>query len=227
VADQTPKRRAGSSGARTSADRVASILAAAEQTAEQVRLEAEEKLKARVAEGDRAAQYRIDAAEEEASELVAEARAEADRVLREARELDEQVRTTATSEALSIIAKAQQNADDTLAAAAEAASRNRTDAERYSREMITDARSTAEAVKTEGTELVGNLRQLGDSLRSNAERLLRDVQSLHSQMISRIEAVEAARRAHGLPTTRPERTRRRASSEDDEVPDVPEFIPRR
>jgi hypothetical protein len=81
---------------------------------------------------------------------------------------------------------------------------------------------------------------MGDSLRANAERLLRDVQALHGQMISRIEVVEASRQAAAVDRSAAERPApapsgrarsrkargREAGGDDDDI-DVPEFIPRR
>jgi len=40
-------------------------------------------------------------------------------------------------------------------------------------------------------EVVSNLRQISDALRANAERLLHDVQSIHSRMLSQLQEVEA------------------------------------
>ncbi len=225
--DPLPGRPAPSRIHGSAADRVGSILAAAEATAEQLRRDTEERMRERIAEADRAARYRVDAADQEVAELLAQAREEAERLTRESRQRDEAARAGATSEALEIIGRAQVSADETLAEAAEAAARNRAEAERRSRELLSDARATAEAVRSEGIELVGNLRQMGDSLRANAERLLRDVQSLHSQMISRIEVVEASRQtslAEGPPIDAPTQA---TAPDGGEVPDVPEFIPRR
>ena len=71
---------------------------------------------------------------------------------------------------------------------------------------------------------------MGDSLRSNAERILRDVQGVHSQMVTRLDRVEPR---GSEPASEPRRTRGGESrtalehSEPDDLPDVPEFIPRR
>jgi hypothetical protein len=109
---------------------------------------------------------------------------------------------------------------------------------------MSEARLTADEVRKEGLELVANLRQMGDSLRANAERFIRDVQSVHSQMLSRIERAEgeghvagsgsaAAARDAGAGRRRRadgawESARNRFETPDgDEIPDVPEFIPRR
>ena len=213
-------------------DRVGSILAAAEETAERIRAETETRARERIAEGKRAADYRVTAAEEEAAEILEAARADAERVVREASERDELARTTATSEALMIVARAQESADATLA---EQPSRRRPAAARrprsYTRELIWEARQAAQEVRSEGMELVANMRQMGDSLRANAERILRDVQGVHSQLVAKIERVERATRARDSPASRAGRTRslsrgarRRATAT---VPDVPEFIPRR
>jgi len=198
----------------STADRVASIITAAEDAADQIRDEAEQRLHERIAEAERAANNRVTAAEEEATEIL------------------EQARTTATSEALSVVGKASEEADAMMSEATAFAQRTRSEAEHYTRELLGEARTTAEAVRDEGLELVTNLRQMGDSLRANAERLLRDVQSVHSQMVARIERAEGNGRISQLPArSDPGRPTGRRYYDDDDVqadlPDVPEFIPRR
>jgi HD-GYP domain-containing protein (c-di-GMP phosphodiesterase class II) len=205
----------------SAADRVASIVSAAEGAAEHIRVEAEDRVRDRIAEGERAAEYRMQAAEEEAAEILASARAEAERVVREARERHEEAKTTATSDALAIIADAQRSADLTLESAAQTVARHRQETETYTRELLGEARLTAEEVRTEGLEVVANLRQMGDSLRANAERLLRDVQAVHSQMVARIDRVQA--RVESAPSD----SRRSGADGDGELPEVPEFVLRR
>lgn len=122
---------------------VAGILAAAEQSAEQIRRDAEGRMRERIAEGDRAAKHRIDAAEAEALEILANAQIEADKITQAARD-----------EARGIVAEASGSA----------------------REVLRD-----------GTELSGNLRELSESLRSNAELLLRDVRLAHAEMTARLD----------------------------------------
>ncbi len=74
---------------------------------------------------------------------------------------------------------------------------------------------------------------MGDALRANAERILRDVQSVHSQMVARIERVQADAPRASPPPRRSNGGRRSARAEfgpgssSDEIPDVPEFIPPR
>ena len=197
----------------SAADRVDAIISAAEATADEVLRDADARMRARIAEGERAAQYRIVAAEDEAQDLVATAQSESARLERESRERDEAAKTAATSEALAIIARAQEDADAALAAATATAARLRGEADRESRARLSQARAAADAANAEGLELAENLRAMSESLRTNADRLLRDVRSLHGQMISRIEVVETAQSAGDEPWS--------------DAPKVPEFIPRR
>jgi hypothetical protein len=84
-------------------------------------------------------------------------------------------------------------------------------------------------------ELVAHLRQMGDSLRANAERILRDVQGIHSQMVAKLDRIERSTRLSS-PTSEGDagavvRPRSRVPSRDEidggDIGDVPEFIPRR
>jgi cell division septum initiation protein DivIVA len=123
----------------------------------------------------------------------------------------------ATTQALEIVGRAQANAEEAT-----------NEAHEKVRRLLGDARSTATEVQNEGMELVENLRQMGDSLRANSTRLLRDVQQVHKQMVARIEAaggdvgglgpIRASRAGEGEP-------RERVQVLDGEL-DVPEFIPR-
>jgi vacuolar-type H+-ATPase subunit H len=222
-------------------DQVAAILAAAEQTAEQLRAEAEARLKSRIAEADRAAENRVSAAEEEAAEIVrvahdeatqvardtvARAQAEADRIRMEAGE----AREKATSEALEIVARAQENADQTLSEATEAALKTRSEADGKARELMRETRDVSGTVRGDGVELADHVKQLGDSLRRNAERLLNDVQAVHSTYLSQIDKVDPARsQLRSLPSSSGGRSgERRPRGRDDsgDELDVPEFIPR-
>ncbi|PZS09836.1 MAG: hypothetical protein DLM64_09840 [Solirubrobacterales bacterium] len=183
------------------AERVALILAAAEKAAEQIRLRAEQQLRERIAEGDRAAQNRVQAAEEEATDIVK-------------------------------------------------------DAQQRSRDLLRETRTATSDVRTEGLELIGNLHELGDCLHANAERLLRDMQTIHSQLVAQLDRVdgdvsripvgslgesvvdrggaalgrlEAAldRREEVLDRDELTRDRAVALAAEGEVLDVPEFVPPR
>jgi hypothetical protein len=74
---------------------------------------------------------------------------------------------------------------------------------------------------------------MGDSLRANAERILRDVQAVHSQMVAQIEHAERtpSHRPPAAGQLRPGTGRSGARAEvadqsAEDLPDVPEFIPR-
>jgi vacuolar-type H+-ATPase subunit H len=202
------------------ADRVAAILEAAEQSAKRMLEQTEERVRERIAEGERAAQNRITAAEEEAAEILAQARAEA-----------EKAKGDATGEALAIMARAQEDADSVLSEARQEALKATDAAQERSRELLRGARATAGEVQTEGLEIVGDLRELGDAMRSNAERLLRDVQGIHSALVERLDQIDGAfaaadREQGGRPRARPARDRELPAPPDNgEVLDVPEFIP--
>jgi vacuolar-type H+-ATPase subunit H len=234
-----PKARKATAGARgpvaaRSADRVAEIVAAAEAAADKLVAEAEQRARERVDEGNRAAEDRIRTAEERATEIVRAAQEEADRLRAEA----EKAKTAATGEALRIVADADTAAEKITAEAEDAAAKSRAEAEGHATALIQDARAAADGVRGEGLELVAHLREMSGSLNSNAERLLRDIQQIHSRMVSELTAapggsgVAGAGRPEGLgeadqPAREPEpapRSRRPPADGDDL--DVPEFMAR-
>jgi hypothetical protein len=70
----------------------------------------------------------------------------------------------------------------------------------------------------EGAELSSNLSELGVSLRSNAERLMRDVKLIHGTMVARLDRFQPPAGSRRID----------AAAVEDPVEDleVPEFIPR-
>jgi hypothetical protein len=108
--------------------------------------------------------------------ILAKAHEDADRTRKEA----EAAKTASTSEAL----------DDPRAGASQARTNPIAKAKAQSREILGQARIATADVRSEGLELVQNLREMGDSLRSNAERLLRDVQAIHSRMVAGLDRVD-------------------------------------
>jgi cell division septum initiation protein DivIVA len=165
--------------------RVGEIVAAAEQAAEGMRLEAERRLRERIAEGDRAAANRIEAAEAEALEILANAQAEAEKIRETAEATAKEIRDEARVEA---------------------------------RQIVAEASGSAREVLRDGTELSGNLRELSDSLRTNAELLLRDVRLAHAEMTARLDQLEPADS---------ESARLVAAAQEIDELDVPEFHPGR
>jgi vacuolar-type H+-ATPase subunit H len=230
----------GRSRAGATARQVATIIQAAEDAARAIHNEAEEQVNRRIAEGERAAQYRVQAADDEAAEILKTAQAEGARLRRDSQAEFEQAKTTATSEALTILASAQEQADAVVKQATEAAQASRHESEKRSRELVLDAHAAADGVRAEGLELVANLRQMGDSLRSNAERLLRDVQLIHTRMVATLDDAAGAsaprrgsssrdggrssRSSSTSSLTAPRSSARASRSVEDEL-DVPEFIP--
>jgi vacuolar-type H+-ATPase subunit H len=195
--------------------RVKSIVDAAERAAGQLREEAEERARERIAEADRAAANRVQAAEEEVEEILANARNESERMLANAQE---QVRQTFASgeERLAVQrAEAEEKAGETRA-------RARTEA----REIVSEAHVIAREVMQDGDEVSRNLRDLSASMRSNAERLLRDVRLTHGSMTARLDqaapdAPGTPRGENGLP-----HSPRKVYDDPDSDLDVPEFMPR-
>lgn len=93
------------------------------------------------------------------------------------------------------------------------AARVRAEAEEHARRLVLDARASADGVRAEGMELVSNLREMSAVLRSNADRLLQDIQSIHSRMVGELEQA-------GPPVDAP------SGPSDDAVLEVPEFVSR-
>jgi vacuolar-type H+-ATPase subunit H len=164
--------------------RVAEIIEAAERAADQILDQAEERLRARIAEADRAADNRVQAAE---------------------------------AEALEVLANAQEQAEKLIADAHQQAADAREEARREAREIVGEASAASRDVLRDGTELSGNLRDLSDSLRSNAELLMRDIRLAHAEMTARLD--------QGAPASTRSAERSRPPGIDDL--DVPEFHPGR
>ena len=113
------------------------------------------------------------------------------------------------------------------------ASNSRLESEERAQSLLADARDTAAGVRAEGLELVSNLREMGDSLRANADRLLKDVQRIHSKMTHDLDRAEPGASAPAVSVSRSSRSRSAEPQREaptapstGEVLDVPEFIPR-
>jgi hypothetical protein len=131
----------------------------------------------------------------------------------------------AERKAAKLLEDARREADLVRAAADDDAARTRAEAEERARGLVIDASATAEGVRAEGMELVSNLREMGDVLRANAERLLHDIQDIHLRMVSELERVDPG---GGVVDSRPDaedQASEPAPSESEEL-DVPDFIGR-
>ena len=93
---------------------VQDILVAAEEAAEQLRLQAERRMQARIAEGQRSAELRVQAAEAEALEILGAAQEQAEKMLAEAHAAAEESREAAQREAREIVAEASGSAREVL-----------------------------------------------------------------------------------------------------------------
>ena len=194
---------------------VAQIVKAAEQAAEELMQQTEERADARIAEAARAADNRVAAAESEAAEILGDARRQAE-VLHATAESDAtRIREEAKREATTIVEDARRQAEEVQRIAEVFATQTRESAEQEAAKQIRRARELAAEVFGDGTEMSHNLRQLSDSLRRNAEILLNDVTAAHRALTARIEQVDPS---DALPSTRAERPAFEA--------DIPEFIPR-
>ena len=189
----------------------------------------------RIAEGDRAADNRVKAAEDEAEEIVQLAQTEATRLRESARTEAEQQKTAAASEALTVVGRAQEKADKTLA---ERPVRRRQDqggrrAERARACSARPARRPPMSVPRDSRSSPTYARW-ATLCALNAERLLRDVQIVHSRMVAQIDRTDgglppgarsgtpiSARRGTGARTS----TRSSARDRPPDDLDVPEFIP--
>ena len=93
-------------------------------------------------------------------------------------------------------------------------------AARDAREVLSEARQAAREVLHDGEQISGHLRELGDALRVNAERLLRDIRLAHAELTSRLDQAEPQTDDDHRYEPSPPRAERSTEL------DVPEFIPR-
>ena len=144
--------------------RVQGILAAAEQAAEEMRLQAERRMQARIEEGSRAAEQRVQAAEAEALEVVAAAQEEVARILEQARTEADELRDAARQEAREIVGEASAVARDVL--------RDGTEMSGHLRELSDSLRANSELllrdVRLAHAEMTARLDQAGVAPPSHA-----------------------------------------------------------
>ena len=195
---------------------VAQIIAAAEQAAEELRLETEARARERIAEADRAAAARVEAAEAEAAELLADAQRQA-AVLHETAASDAtRIKSDAKREAKQILEAARSEAGETQRIAEVFATETRARAEEDAAKQIKRARDLAAEVLGDGTEMSSHLRQLSESLRRNAETLLHDVTLAHRSLTARLDETDPGGNVRTLPPS---------GTPAPDFGDVPEFIP--
>jgi hypothetical protein len=132
------------------------------------------------------------------------------------------------------IAEADRAAEMRVQAADDEAALVREEAARYDREehhkaatsarvLLAEARTAAREVLHDGQEITGHLCELADSLRANAERLLRDIREVHEELVSRLDRADPS----NWPGSDPGQPPPPAPAPVERAPelDVPEFIP--
>lgn len=201
----------------------------AEQLVRETRSEVDELLNSAQAEADEI----VGGAEHEVDQLRRQARGEMAREKGMADQELKAIRTEAEGERDRILAGVEEETTALRAEVEREVKERRDEAIKRSREIVSNARLAASEVLDEGTELGNNLQQLGASMRSNAERILRDTQQAHRALIARLDAAAAPpaedeRRGRSESTIAARslkgRTARTTSlSRDDEL-GVPDFI---
>ena len=171
-------------------------------TAEELRAAAEARANERIAEAERAAELRVRAADEEAAEVRAAAGpgARGGRGRRGRR---------------------RRGAPRPRPPRARGAGPRRA---KGARELLYEARIATREVLRDGETISGHLRELSDSLRANAERLLLDIRAAHAEMTARLDRVDPDL---GGPSRRRPRRAAAGAVAPTRRPRVPEFIPRR
>ncbi len=145
----------------------------------------------------------------------------------------EELRATAERRADDRIAEADRAARLRVQAADDEADQVRDEASRYAqeardqaavtaRELLADARAAARDVLSEGEQISGHLHELADSLRTNAELLLRDIREVHAELTARLDRADPSHWNGGVTDATVPRS---AAPRPVEL-DVPEFIPR-
>ena len=114
-------------------------------------------------------------------------------------------------------------ADEELAEAEAAAREAQDKAAKRARELIYEARAATRDVLRDGETISGHLRELSDSLRANAERLLIDIRAAHAEMTARLDRVDPdlGGASRGPPGPPPPARRRRRRTRDSRVHPAP------
>ena len=131
----------------------------------------------------------VAAAERAADELYAQAEKRMRERIAEGDRAAENRVHAAENEALEILANAQEQADRLVRDAQSRADEIRDAARDDAREIVGEASAAAREVLRDGGDLSGHLRELSDSLRANAELLLRDIRMAHAEMNARLDQV--------------------------------------
>ena len=124
----------------------------------------------------------VAAAQTAADELRAEAERDAKQMRADGRTAGERAKAKAREEALALSEEARRSAEQLLAEAKREAAELRQKTRRASEEQTAAAKQASDDVLSEAQTLSAGLRRLGESLGSQAERILRDIQAAHRRM---------------------------------------------
>lgn len=124
----------------------------------------------------------VSAAQAAADNLRAEAERDAKEMRSDGRSAGEREKAKAREEAIAISEEAKRSADKVLADAKREAAELRDKTRRASEEQTATAKKASAEVLSEAQALSAGMRRLGESLGSQAERILRDVQAAHRRM---------------------------------------------
>ena len=154
----------------------------------------------------------VEAAERTAEELRAAAEDRANDRIAEAERAAAMRVEAAEEEAAEVRAEALAAADEVRSAAIVAAEEAEDKAAARARELIYEARAATREVLRDGETLSAHLRELSDSLRANAERLLLDIRAAHAEMTARLDRVDPDLGGHADAAPRASRARPRAGT---------------
>jgi len=124
----------------------------------------------------------VSAAQAAADELRAEAERDAKEMRADGRSAGEREKAKAREEAIALSEEARRSADKLLADAKREAAELREKTRKASEDQTASAKKASSEVLAEAQALSAGMRRLGESLGSQAERILRDVQAAHRRM---------------------------------------------
>lgn len=185
---------------------MASILQAAEAAAQRLRADTEARMRDRIAEGDRAAEYRVTAAEEEAAEIVARARESAAEIMAESDRRAARSRQQAETYCSELLGEAQAIADEV-----------RTEG----LELVSNLRRMGDSLRINAGRLLRDVQEVHADMVGRIERLEAGRRAANARFAPGSGTADGARRnGDGV-------NGRAATLEGGDLPDVPEFIPPR
>jgi hypothetical protein len=156
----------------------------------------------------------VEAAQHAADEIRAKATREAGERTRDAEREAQRIRANATGEAERRLGEAQEQAISRIDDAQQEADKLLADSRRRASERIEGAQRAAAEALAQSEAVIEGMRQLGQTLEGQAQRMLRDVQAGHRQLLADLRAPTAD--TGSSPAPRAGRRSRPLSREDEE-----------